>query len=297
MSKPNKYSCLGKSTKCLFSTLYDYNFSLETTNKAKDGLTMTSGFSMEDGKTRTGSAQLQYEDESFGNVVVNMKVNGSNEDEDTNIQCTFNKLAKGLNLALSCNVIPELAIEKTFTKDSVVINSRLTSDTTLSKASWSGNGAFTYNNFALGLHGAVDLVKKEPDTVDLALQFSQCPHTVSAIMKKLQSNEKKFVLGYHTSCCDDWQLGFEGTVSEKTVEEKNEKVKTWDKLAVFGFNYSVNPTTTLKAKMDTKCKFSYAVEHQLSNPPLKVNFAHELQPCGGDFKATNWGFGLTFGDY
>jgi len=289
----SKYKDFHKKVKKLFKDNYAYDFELSTTNKAKDGLTMTSGFSMEKRKDRTGSAQLEYTDESYGNVVVNMKVNGENEDEDTNVKCTLNKLAEGLDVSLSCNVIPELSVEKTFTKDSVVVNSKFTSDTGFSKASWSGNGAFSYNNFGIGLAGAVDLVKKEPTTVDVALQFSQSPHTVSAIMQKLQSNSKKIVLGYHTSCCKDWQFAIEGTVAEKTEE----KTKTWDKLAICGFNYSVNPTTTLKAKCDTKCKFSYAVEHQLSNPPLKVNFAHELQPCGGNFKATNWGFGLTFGDY
>lgn len=294
---PLKYKGIGKSAKDLLSKKYDYDFSLETTNKSKDGLTMTSGFTMESRTDLSGSAKMEYEDPSI-NVEVNMKVNGQKEDEDTNLKCTFNKVMNGLDVSLSCNVIPELTLEKTFVHDSFAMNAKLVGDLNFSKACLDANGAFSANNFTAGLNASVDLLTHTPKTVDVGLQFQQKPHTLSLIGKKLQTDAKQFLLGYHNSkvpCCDGSDLAVGAHV---TVKEKEDS--SWEPKLSMGADWGISPTTCLKAKIDCCGLFSYAVEHKLSNPAMKVNFAHELN-VGGEGCCTtttsNWGFGLTLGNY
>jgi len=286
---PLKYKDLGKSVKDLLTKRYDYDYTLQTTNKSKDGLTMSSDFTMEERKVLSGSAKMEYEDQAFGDVEVNMKVNGEKEDQDTNLKCTFKKLMKGAEVAVSCNVIPELTVEKTYKKDAIALNSKLTTDFAFNKASFTANGAFTHSNFGVGLSGCVDLISKEPTDVGAALQFKSKPHTVSAVMKKLHAETKEILLGYHNTSVDDLQVGVHAKI--KTTQPDVSL------LGIFGLAYSVNPTTSLKAKFDTDSTLSYNLEYQLSNPALKVNFAHEIKDFSGKESASNWGFGLTFGDY
>jgi len=296
---PLKYKGIGKGAKDLLSKKYDYDFSLETTNKSKDGLTMTSGFTMESRTDLSGSAKMEYEDPSI-NVEVNMKVNGKQEDEDTNLKCTFNKLMNGLDVSLSCNVIPELTVEKTYVHDSFAINAKLVGDLNFSKACLNANGAFSANNFTAGLNAAVDLLKQEAKTIDLGLQFQQKPHSLSFIGKKLQTDAKSFLFGYHNSkvpfCCDggDLAVGAHVLVKEVTKDDSS----SFEPTATLGVDWGVSPTTSLKAKVDCCGLFSYAVEHKLSNPAMKVNFAHawKCEECCV-VKTTNWGFGLTLGNY
>jgi len=285
---------IGKAPKDLVTKKYDYDFSLETTNKAKGGLTMSNGFTMESRTDLSGSAKMEYEDPTF-NVEVNMKLNGKKEDEDTMLKCTFNKLMKGLETSLSCNVLSELTMENTFVHDSFAINAKLVGDLNFSKACLDANGAFTVNNFTAGLNASVDLLTQKIETVDVGLQFKQKPHTASLLMKKLQTDAKQFLFGYHSTPRDDLAVG--GHISVKEVT--NEGTSSFAPAATFGVDYAVNPTTTLKAKVDT-LTFSYAVEHKLSNPAVKVNFAHSLSSsCGTEACCTtsNWGFGLMFGHY
>jgi len=283
---PTKFKDIGKAVKNLLSKTFDYDYTLETTNKSKDGITMTSGFAMEEGNVLSGNAKMEYVDPAFGEVEVNMKVNGKKEDENTSLKCKLNKLSPGLEVTLSCNVIPEVALTADYVKDAVAVTAVLNSDMKFSKSSLSANGSFTSNNFSLGLSGAVDLITQAPTDYDAGLQFKTKPHTISVVTKKQFST---FLLGYHVAAQDDLDVGVQ-------VQAKK-KDDTFVPLGTVGVDYSVNPTTTLKAKLDTDKTLSYSIAHKLSNPPLKVNFAHELKPFTGDFTATNWGFGLTLGDY
>lgn len=286
---------IGKSAKDLLAKKYDYDFSLETINKSKDGLTMSSGFTMESRTDLSGSAKMEYEDPTF-NVEVNMKVNGKKEDEDTMLKCTFNKLMTGLDVSLSCNVIPELTMEKTYVHDSFALNAKLVGDLNFSKACLDANGAFSVNNFTAGVNASVDLLTQKPKTVDVGLQFKQNPYTVSLLMKKLQTDAKQFLFGGHWTPQDDLSVGAHLLVKEVTKEDAS----SFETGATLGVDYAVSPTTSLKAKIDCCKTFSYAIEHKLSNPAMKVNFSHALACCGDEGQCcttSNWGFGLTLGHY
>jgi len=286
---PAKYKDLGKSVKDLLTKRYEYDYTLKTTNKSKDGLTMSSDFTMEERNVLSGSAKMEYEDQAFGDVEVNMKVHGEKEDQDTNLKCTFKKLAEGAEVAVSCNVIPELTLDATYKKDAFALKCLFNTDFAFSKSSLTANGAFTHSNFGVGLSGSADVISQQLKDVGAALQFKSKPHTVSAVMKKLHADNKEILLGYHNTSVDDLQLGVHGKINTTQPDVSL--------LGIFGLAYSVNPTTSLKAKLDTNATLSYNIEYQLSNPALKVNFAHEIKDFSGKESASNWGFGLTFGDY
>jgi len=287
---PAKYKCIGKKTKDLLSKLYDNDFVLQTVNKSKDGFTMTSGLTMENRSNLSGDTTMEYEDDIF-NVEVNMNVNGEKEDENTTIKCTANQLTKGLDVSLGFNVCLDMTAEMTYVHDSFAINAKVLADAWRKKTSVSANGAFTFNNLAAGLNASFDLIKQEPDTIDIGLQYQQKPHTGSVLLKKLHKNSKQFDLGYHVTPKDDLSVAALVNIKEENAGDES----TFVPKATLGVNYSVNPTTTLKAKVDTSKDFSYAIEQKLSNPPVKINFSHSMQsPC---FTTKDWGFGLTFGNY
>jgi len=287
---PLKYKSIGKSPKDLLSKLYDYDFVLETVNKSKDGFTMSSGLTMENRTNLSGDTTMEYEDDTF-NVEVNMNVNGEKEDENTTIKCTANQLTKGLDVSLGFNVCLDMTAELTYVHDSFAVNAKVLADAWRKKTCFSANGAFTLNNFAAGLNASFDLIKQEPDTIDIGLQYQQKPHTASVLLKKLHKNSKQFDLGYHVTPLDD--VAVAALVNVKEVTNGDET--NFEPKATLGVDYSVNPTTTLKAKVDTCKNFSYAVEQKLSNPALKMNFAHTMN--GSCFTTKDWGFGLTFGNY
>jgi len=282
---------IGKAVKNIFSKGYDYDYNLKTQNKSKDGITMSSGFAMEKGSVLSGTTGLDYVDPTFGEVNVKLKVNGQDEDENTSLSCKLDKVTPGLKLTASCNVIPEVKVTADYVPEGkgVAVQAELTSDMKFSNSSLSANGSFTSNNFSIGLSGGVDLIKQEATSYDAALQFKTSPHTISLVTKKQFST---FLLGYHTSAVDDLGLGVQVQVKQSEG--------AYVPVATVGVDYSVNPTTTLKSKaaMTTSdCTLSYSITQKLSNPPLEVSFAQELKPCTGDFAASNWGFGLTLGDY
>jgi len=285
-----KFKDCGKKIKDLLGKRFDFDYSLDTKNKSKDGYTMTCGFALENPKAESkgelsGFTKMEYEDPSFGEVEVNMKVNGEKEDENTSLSCKLDKLADGLELNIACNVIPEVELTADYNKDSLAAQAKLTSDMKFSNTALSANGAFTYNNFSLGVSGEFDLIGQEPKNYDAALQFTQKPHIVSLATKKQFS---KFLVGYYTTPQDDLAVGAQVQITKDSDAPP---------VGNFGFDWKINPTMSLKAKVDTLKTFTYSVEHQLSNPALKVCFAHELKPCSESMAATNWGFGVTLGDY
>lgn len=285
---PLKFKSIGKSAKDLLTKQYDYNFTLETVNKSKEGFTMSSGFTMEDKTTLSGTSKMELEDPAGCDVEFNLKANGENVDEDTMLKCTLHKLTKGLDLSVSVNFLPEVTIEESYNHGPFALNSKFIGDFGFTKACLDLNAAFTHTNFTGGLNTAFDFFNKDEPikTIDLGLQFQQKPHTVSLLGKKLQAKAKEFALGYHVTPKDDLAVGAQ--VSVKTSEETNIS-------GALGVDYSVSPTTSLKAKLDCSKDFSYAIEHKLSSPAVKVNFAQSLNILGTS--AGNWGFGLTFGDY
>jgi len=289
---PITYKKIGKTVKDLLSKTFDYDYTLDTKNKSKDGITMSSGFAMEGSNVLSGTAKMEYVDPAFGDVEVNMKVNGKKEDENTSLTAKFKKLSPGLEVSLSCNVIPEVSLTADYTKDAVAVQAALKSDMKLEKSKLSANGTFTQKNFGIGLSGVVDLKKQQSGDYqpsydyNLGLQYTTKPHTVSLVTAK---QCRTATLGYHVAVQDDLDVGVQAWT--KNIPDFSEYGGT------IGLNYKVNPTTSLKAKVDTSQTLSYSITHKLSNPPLKVNFAHALKPFGGDFTATNWGFGLTLGDY
>lgn len=287
---PQKFCDIAKKIKDLLKKRYDYDYTFNTINKSKDGLVMSSGFAMENSDKLSGSVKMEYKDETFGAVDVNIKVNGEKEDEDTKLACKLDKLADGLEINLECNVIPEVTVSADYEQDAFAVQAEVQTDAKFEKATLSANGAFTYNDLlSIGVSGALDVTKQEPKDYDLALQYKQSPHIISlATQKKF----KQFLLGYHASPQDDLEVGVQVQVTEEETETGSYKP-----VGTLGCDYMINPTTSLRGKLDTEGVLSYAIQYELSNPALKVNFGHEMKPLSGSLAATNWGFGLTVGDY
>jgi len=286
---PQKFGDIAKKIKDLFKKRYDYDYTLDIINKSKDGMTMSTGFAMEDQDVLSGCVKMEYEDEKLGKFDVNLKVNGKDEDESTQLCCKLDKLCDGLELNVKCNVIPEVTFTADYEQDAFAAQAELTTDMKFQKnTTLAASGAFTYNDFTIGLSGELDLINQNPKNHDVALQYKQNPHIVSFATKK---KFKQFLVGYHASPRDDLEAGIQIEVTE---EEKDQEYKP---IGNFGLDYMINPTTSLRAKLDTDYTLSYAIQHELSNPALRVNFAHEMKPCSDSLAATNWGFGLTVGDY
>jgi len=267
---------------------FHYDYSLQTKNKSKDGLTMSSGFVYEKGETNVicGSSNLEYKDDSFGEVEVNMKVNGKDEEKLTKLSVTFDQLYDGLTLSASCNAKPEVKLLAKYSKDAIAAEAALATDHTFEDAQISANAAYTMKQFTVGLSGKYEANKPDNFDSDAALQFDQSPHIVSiATRNKFNS----LLLGYHVSPRDDLAVGAQLEVKELMTKP--------DWVSTFGVDFQIDATTSLKAKIDTDKTISFKALYQLSNPPLKLSLCNEMKPFSGDLSATAWGFGITLGDY
>lgn len=284
---PVNYADIGKT---IFDLLngFKYNYSLQTTNKSKDGLTMSSGFVYEKGEDNVlcGSGKMEYKDDSFGEVEVNMKVNGEEEESLTKLSAKFDQLHDGLTLSASCNVKPEVKLSAEYSKDAIAAKAALSTDHTFEDAQISANAAYTMKQFSVGLSGKYEINKPDNFDSDAAFQFDQSPHIVSIATK---NKFNSLLVGYHISPRDDLNIGAQLEVKELMAQP--------DWVSTFGVDFQIDPTTSLKAKIDTDKTISLKALYQLSNPPLKFSFCNEMKPFSGDLSATAWGFGLTLGDY
>lgn len=304
-----KFDSIGSTINDLFNAGYDYCHKVFVNKNSTNGFTMNSGFTLDSEKKLNGSTNMEYNDSSCGNVefATNSKDGDENadislkytldqardglgvsftvgcEEKDNSVSCKFDKLTDGLQLSLSSNAIPEVKLNAEYVKHGAALEAELKSNRSNDDTALAGKAAYSFQNYTLGFSGNYNLSQQELVNCGLGFQFKQDSHTVSSTFNLLERNGS---IGYHVEMKDDLALAIRANLNGD------------DSNGIFGLNYKVNPTISLKGKCElgTQNKLSYLIEHKLSNPSLKVNFAHELnlEKC---LPTSNWGFGLHFGDY
>jgi len=118
----------------------------------------------------------------------------------------------------------------------------------------------------------------------VGFQYADKKYVASAVS---DAKLTKGRIGYHHTINSSLAVAVELLVNLKSDSGR---------LLTGGVTYALDATTTVKGKIDTNGAAAVAVERQLSNPSVKINFGHKFDALKG-LKATKWGLGLTFGDY
>lgn len=231
------------------------------------------------GKANDGYSKFTYKDSRFGSV--DGEVHTAASDSKTNGKLKFNKLSKGLDVTLSGTAIPDGNLKVKYSQKNFNVETSVNSD--LDSATVQGAVVAGFEGVAVGAKASVEISSQGANlkAVDAGLQYSHGKFITASVFSS--KNMKSFTGSVFYVVNSDLDAGvsasFEGSKQNIAV----------------GALYTVDGSTSLKAKIDSNKKLSTSVEHRLANPQLAVNLASQMDLGAGSLKASKWGVGLTFG--
>jgi hypothetical protein len=277
---PPQFSKIGSKVKDLFSKKYDYHNNIKVTNKT-DGLTIEAGGNDKSGDFN-GNVVVTHKNKSYGETEVTLDTSGKSK--DSKVKFKFNKFQDGMDATVSSSLDMAPTVEMNHKTGSSAVNAKFTTNGEKHSLSFSA----TYGVFdALTLGGSFD--SKDFSSVsgvypvsdaDASLEYTSGDVVVSAVTKKFFSK-------VGATLFQKWTDSLEWGASITLLPEVSD--------LTVGAEYKMDKSSTVKAKAATNGVVGWAIEHKLKDPNFKLNLASEFDINAG--KSTNFGVGLSFGDY
>lgn len=266
----------GKSVSDLLSKKFDFYHSLST-KSSEDNVKMESGVKC--GKSNDGYSKFTYKDSRFGSV--EGEVHTAAADSKTSGKLKFNKLSKGLDVTLGGTAKPDGNLKIKYSQKNFNGEASVNSD--LSSAVVQGSVVAGFEGVAVGGKASLEVSSEGANlkAVDAGIQYSHGRSITASVFSS--KNMKKFTGSVFYRVNGDLDTGVSAS-----MEGSNQSVD-------LGAQYSIDSSTTLKAKVGSDKKFSTSVEHRLANPHLAINLASQFDLGSGNLKANKWGVGFTFG--
>jgi len=271
---PPQFGKLGSKVKDLFSKKYDYHNSIKVTSKT-NGITIEAGGNDKSGDFN-GNVVTTHKDKSYGET--ELTLNTSGKTKDSKVKVKFNQFQAGMDASVSTSADCAPTVEVNHKCGSTAANAKFT--TNGEKHSLSASACYGLDNVTLGLSAATKDFGTLSDC-NAGFEYSSNDLVVSAVTKSFFG---KVGVSFFQKWTDSLQWG----ASVNVLPEVSD--------LTVGAEYSLDKSTTLKGKANTGGVLSAAVEHKLKDPNFKLNLATEFD-SNDNFKSTNFGVGLSFGDY
>jgi len=271
---PAQFKDLGKKAKDLFKKQYDYKNEVKVINS-------TSGVKIESGLAQgfAGYSKANWTDETLGKCEVELHSTGV-----AKAKCTIAKVVEGCDLTVAGDAAGDVSVEAVYSQDAFVASAKVVhnvdkSSTDLFAAASAGMGDIT-----VGADVTLDS-SFAPSSYNAGAQYAAGDITAAVVTGKNFSVltalahykfDKKLVLG-------------------ASADYNTAKGDT--KFAV-GTDYSLDKSTSVRAKFASDSTIGLAFSHALSNPSMKVGVSSQHNALGDNiFAAQKFGISLTFGEY
>lgn len=264
---PPQFSKIGTKVKDLFSKKYDFHNSMQVTQKGDD-LTIEAG-----GNDKSG--------DFAGNVVA--KYQGHeltlNTASGAKVKAKVGGLPKGVDATFSTDLSSSVSptLEVNHKTGDTACNLKFKSNG--EKHNLSASACYGLGDVTVGVSGATKDFGSLSDC-DAGLEYSTDSMIVAATSKNFFNN-------VGLSWYSKWGSSINWGASITVLPEVSD--------LTVGADYAFDKSTTLKAKADTNGSAAFAIEHQVKESNFKLNLASEFDT--NTHKSTNFGVGLSFGDY
>jgi hypothetical protein len=266
-----QFKKIGSSCADLLKKKFDFDNELKVITNA-DGLKLEVTGSDAGGKGLAGHAVVTYKDKSFGELEA--KLHTSDKAKDTTVKLKLNQLNKGTDVTLNTDSDLNANVEVNHVQDNVAASA------TLSLGGVNASLCIGSDGYTIGGSAVTDASHALKD-YNVGVQYAAKDLTLAVTTAKSMNNVN---VSFWNRYCGGIQWGaamqLHPSVGGMTL----------------GAEKVVDKSTILKIKGGTDYKVSTAVEHRLENL-FKINLAAAFDTSKGNFNATNFGIGLTFGDY
>lgn len=274
---------LGKSVKDLFSKKYDFTgLTIETSNSSSGNVSVESVGNW--GDSVTGQSKLEWNEAKLKAVV---QLSTSDDDKNTKAEITLNKVAPGVDVTVSSNSVPDVALKAVYSNDNVAAtfkaNRNLADDSTaFSLAATAGKDGIT-----VGGDVHMDLAANLTD-YNLGLQYDNKDLTASVLAKKQCS---KINASFYYKKFQAPVVDCGNTVIGVSVDYN---LKDGSNGVGLGWQSELDANTTIKTKLNLAGNVATVVEHRLADPRLTVALASNYEASSGRLQATGMGLNLKW---
>jgi len=270
---------LGKSVKDLFGKKYDFTgLTIETSNTSSGNVSVESVGNW--GDSVTGQSKLEWNEAKLKAVV---QLSTSDDDKNTKAEITLNKVAPGVDVTVSSNSVPDVALKAVYSNDNVAAtfkaNRNLADDSTaFSLAATAGKDGVT-----VGGDVHMDLAANLTD-YNLGLQYDNKDLTATVMAKKQFSKINGCFYYKNFPVLDNTVVG---ACVDYNLKDGSSNVG-------LGFQNELDANTTIKTKFNLAGNVATVVEHRLADPRLTVALASNYEASSGRLQATGMGLNLKW---
>jgi len=281
---PPYFGKIGQSVKDLFKKKYEYDHTVKTINKAKNGWTLESGAKSADNVK--GFIKGKYADPAWGESEVEVNTCAKSENKAT---LKLKKLADGVTVTLgstckdgSSDLSADIQYEQEYFAEQTVLKTDIFNKHTLDLSATVG-----FDGLAVGGQVKLDLSKGADVTdTNVGAQYTNSDFTLSLYTEK---NCDLINGGYFQKINRDTQVG--ALIKYDTTGKSARSV-------TIGTEHQLDFDTTIKASAELPTGVvSTAIEHRLSNPKLQFGVAAQFKALERPLVASKFGLSLTFGDF
>jgi len=275
---PAQFADIGKKCKDLLSKKYDYKNEIKTINKAQDGVKVEAGVVY--GKGVSGSMKGNYKTSDYE---AEISLNSCQQADDS-AKVTFSKLVKDLELEVNASSSSTIGLAAKYEADKFA--SKVEFNHSGSATGLQLQAAFGMNDFTAGLEAAVDCTNANFNLKDYNFGAEYSHGAIIAGLKTAKGQKDVTASVFQ-------KLNSNVTWGTSVLIHPDDFSKTIS----LGLEYSLSKTSTLKSKGDSAGSIAFALEHKLTNPNMKFNFAAQYDANKAPAAAEKFGISLVFGDY
>jgi len=272
MSVP-QFADIGKKAKDILSKKYVKGNEAKITKKADGGLTLDSGVTT--GKATDSFIKGAYKCSDYGEFEAEIHTAG-----DTKAKAKFNKYAKGATTTLNMSSKPDLSIESTYVIDKITSLAKLSHAS--DKLSLALSACAGMDGYTAGISSEIDLTGGALKDLNFAGEAKYGDIIASVKTAKMYSN---------ISISAFYKMS--SSVSIGSTLAITPKGKNLD----LGTEYALSKTTCFKGRANNAGDLAFAVEHNLSDPAVKIGLAATFDATNLGAPAKSWGMSMIFGDY
>jgi len=283
---PPFFGNFGKKVKDLFDKQYKYDNQLVSKNKTRSGLVVESTATF--GKSLVGGVEATYSDNSFGETKFTFDTAGK---ALNNIKLTkvhdgvVVTVDNGVNPSCPKNNQPTTKIVAEYSQANVA--AAVTTNYIHSSGDYNIETAVSAGSDGVSVGGSFKFVKdKDGQGVkdyNAGIEYTDKDYTVTL---KTESSLNTVKVGFIHKVDADLTVGADAKICRASGARD----------LVFGSEFAVDKTTTVKSMLKTNGEFAVAYTQKFTNPRVQLGYASKFKTSTG-LNATAFGVNATFGDY
>jgi len=272
---PPLFKKFGQGVKDLFTEQFEYRKYAKVKTAAANGVTLESTGEAVKGDF-AGNLKSTYKQADIGTFETELNTSGS-----AKFTVKADKLTKGLTVKASVDEKPAGKLEVDFSEE--FFSTSFGVDYAKDSTAVEGAAAVGFDGLSVGGAVKYDIVGQHLADYNSGIEYTQPDFTTTV---KTTNQADRVQASYLHKVSGDLSLG--GLFGYDVVTGK--------RLLTFGGSYKVDPTLTIKQKIDTEGTFATVLEQRISKAYAKVLISAESNLRNQSAIPEKFGLGFIFGD-